>query len=51
MEKGITAGNAVKIGLSFAVSSHEHLPDTSALMATTQLNIQFNMMIWRQSNL
>lgn len=32
-KKGVSAGNAVKIGLSFAVSSHEHVADTSALMA------------------
>ena len=32
-KKGVTAGNAVKIGLSFAVSAHEHISDTAALMA------------------
>lgn len=32
-KKSVTAGNAVKIGLSFAVSSHEHIADTSTLMA------------------
>lgn len=30
-KKGVSAGNAVKIGLSFAVSEHEHVADTAAL--------------------
>ena len=31
-KKGVTAGNAVKIGLSFAVSAHEHVADTTTLI-------------------
>lgn len=32
-KKGVTAGNAVKIGLSFAVSAHEHVAGITALMS------------------
>lgn len=31
-KKGVSAGNAVKMGISFAVSSHEHVEEVAALM-------------------
>lgn len=32
-KKEVSAGNAVKIGISFAVQAHEHVSDTSTLIA------------------
>ena len=32
-KKEVSAANAVKIGISFAVQSHEHVSDTSTLIA------------------
>ena len=34
-KKGVTAGTAVKIGMSFSVEKHEHVSDATILMDTT----------------